>query len=209
MPLTSCQAKSITPIDPALGQAFDAAIMVAPPTVAIVPSVLAPPPHRTTSISTHFCAIETWRSNGISIKTQTPNIFRRDIYTNPAQATFSLSLSLSFDCLLCGFGLGRCQELAINFNLKLSAKAHWEKPTHTTETRMVHGALSLFGWQKCCFWLIMASSRHGTALLARSGQLANTWHATLICICACAYACAYEYLQDPKSDKKKGKHGLP
>jgi len=27
---------------------------------------------------------ETWRSNGISIKTQTPNIFRRDIYTNPA-----------------------------------------------------------------------------------------------------------------------------
>jgi len=70
MPLTSCQAKSIIPIDPALGQAFHAAIMVAralagaPPTVANAPSGLEPPkppeppPHHTFSPSKHGARTE-------------------------------------------------------------------------------------------------------------------------------------------------------
>lgn len=138
---------------------------------------------------------QTWRLNGISIKTQTPNIFRRDIYTRrtpllPIYSCLSFALGISSSlslsssvssclflaqsaCCICCLGLDRCQ---VDFNFKLIAKAHWEKhihmtPTHTldTHTHTHVCALSLFGWQKCCFWLIMASFGHGTALLAKSG----------------------------------------
>lgn len=189
MPLTSCQAKSITPIDPALGQAFDAAIMVAPPTVAIVPSVLAPPPHRTTSTSTHFCAIETWRSNGISIKTQTPNIFRRDIYTNPAQATFSLSLSL-FWLFVVRFWFRPLPRVGYKLQLEVEPKSSLRK-THTYY-RNVNGTWCAFAfWVAKMLFLInygFLSTRNRFVSQVRPAGQHLTCHTHLhmcMCICMC------------------------